>query len=78
MKRSILSILTVFIITLSAIAQPRLSSNKETHNFGQIGRKSRLLPARKVLSVQLLMPKPLVILKKRLVFTAMHNPVWYI
>ena len=36
MKRSILSILTVFIITLSAIAQPRLSSNKETHNFGQI------------------------------------------
>ena len=36
MKRSILSILTVFITTLSAIAQPRLSSNKETHNFGQI------------------------------------------
>ena len=111
MKRSILSILTVFIITLSAIAQPRLSSNKETHNFGQIewkhpvtveytitntGDKPLVLTnvttscacsvadwtkkpiAPGVLSVQLLMPKPLVILKKRLVFTAMHNPVWYI
>ena len=36
MKRSISFIITLFIITLSVIAQPRLSSNKETHNFGQI------------------------------------------
>lgn len=36
MKRSLLSIVTLFIVTLSAIAQPRISSNKETHTFGQI------------------------------------------
>ncbi len=36
MKRSISFIITLFIIASSAIAQPRLSSNKETHNFGQI------------------------------------------
>lgn len=36
MKRKSLSIITLFIATLSAIAQPRISSNKETHNFGQI------------------------------------------
>lgn len=36
MKRSLLLIITLFILSLSAIAQPRISSNKETHNFGQI------------------------------------------
>lgn len=36
MKRSILFIFSLFIVALAAIAQPRISSNKETHNFGQI------------------------------------------
>lgn len=36
MKRSLLSIFTLFVVTLVAVAQPRISSNKETHNFGQI------------------------------------------
>lgn len=36
MKRSLLFIFTLLIVTLAAVAQPRLSSNKETHNFGQI------------------------------------------
>lgn len=36
MKRSILAIITLCIVSLSAVAQPRISSNKETHNFGQI------------------------------------------
>lgn len=36
MKRSLLAIVTPFILTLSLFAQPRISSNKETHNFGQI------------------------------------------
>lgn len=36
MKRNILAIITLCIVSLSAVAQPRISSNKETHNFGQI------------------------------------------
>lgn len=36
MKRSLLSIFFLLTVTLTAFAQPRLSSNKETHNFGQI------------------------------------------
>ena len=36
MKRSLLSIFFLLIVTLAAVAQPRISSNKETHNFGQI------------------------------------------
>ena len=36
MKRSLLSILSLLTVTLAAVAQPRISSNKETHNFGQI------------------------------------------
>lgn len=36
MKRSILSIYTLFAVALAAVAQPRISSNKETHNFGQV------------------------------------------
>ena len=36
MKRSLLSILSLLAVTLAAVAQPRISSNKETHNFGQI------------------------------------------
>ncbi|MBC8592371.1 DUF1573 domain-containing protein [Oscillospiraceae bacterium N12] len=36
MKRSLFSIITLFFITLFVAAQPRISSNKETHNFGQI------------------------------------------
>ena len=36
MKRSLLFIFTLLTITLSAVAQPRISSNKETHHFGQI------------------------------------------
>lgn len=36
MKLSIFTIITLFIVSLSAVAQPRISSNKETHNFGQI------------------------------------------
>lgn len=36
MKRNLLLILALFTITLSALAQPRISSNKETHHFGQI------------------------------------------
>lgn len=36
MKRSLLFIYALFIVTLSAVAQPRISSNKETHHFGQI------------------------------------------
>ena len=36
MKRSLLSILTLLTVALAAVAQPRISSNKETHNFGQI------------------------------------------
>lgn len=36
MKRSLLSIFTLLTVALAAVAQPRISSNKETHNFGQI------------------------------------------
>lgn len=36
MKRSLLSIFSLFSITLAVVAQPRISSNKEVHNFGQI------------------------------------------
>ena len=36
MKRSLLSIFFLLIVTLAAVAQTRISSNKETHNFGQI------------------------------------------
>lgn len=36
MKRSLLSIFALLTVTLAVIAQPRISSNKETHNFGQI------------------------------------------
>lgn len=40
MKRSLLSIFFLLTLTLTAVAQPRISSNKETHNFGQIEWKS--------------------------------------
>ncbi len=40
MKRRLLSIFSLFTIALAAIAQPRISSNKEIHNFGQIEWKS--------------------------------------
>ena len=36
MKRTLLLIFTLLTVTLAAVAQPRISSNKETHNFGQI------------------------------------------
>ena len=36
MKRSLLSIFSLLTVALAAVAQPRISSNKETHNFGQI------------------------------------------
>lgn len=36
MKRSLLSILSLLTVALAAVAQPRIFSNKETHNFGQI------------------------------------------
>lgn len=36
MKRSLLSILSLLTVALTIVAQPRISSNKETHNFGQI------------------------------------------
>ena len=36
MKRSLLSIFFLLTVALAAVAQPRISSNKETHNFGQI------------------------------------------
>lgn len=36
MKRCLVFISTLLFVILSAVAQPRLSSNKETHNFGQI------------------------------------------
>lgn len=36
MKRSSLSIFFLLAVALTAVAQPRISSNKETHNFGQI------------------------------------------
>lgn len=36
MKRSLLSIFTLFTVAAAVVAQPRISSNKETHNFGQI------------------------------------------
>lgn len=36
MKRSLLSLFFLLAVTLSVVAQPRISSNKETHNFGQI------------------------------------------
>lgn len=36
MKRSLLSILSLLTVALAAVTQPRISSNKETHNFGQI------------------------------------------
>ncbi|MSL95943.1 hypothetical protein GKF01_17655, partial [Escherichia coli] len=32
MKRSLLSILSLLTVALAAVAQPRISSNKETHN----------------------------------------------
>lgn len=36
MKRSLLSIYTLFSVAVAVVAQPRISSNKEMHNFGQI------------------------------------------
>ncbi len=36
MKRSLFLIYISFLFTMGVVAQPRLSSNKETHNFGQI------------------------------------------
>ncbi len=36
MKRCLLSISTILFVIMSVVAQPRLSSNKETHIFGQI------------------------------------------
>lgn len=36
MKRRLLFIFSLLTVTLAAVAQPRISSNKETHNFGQI------------------------------------------
>ena len=36
MKRSLLFIFSLLTVALAAVAQPRISSNKETHNFGQI------------------------------------------
>ncbi len=36
MKRCLVFLSTTFFVILSMLAQPRLSSNKETHNFGQI------------------------------------------
>lgn len=36
MKYRLLLIIALFTVTLSVMAQPRISSNKETHNFGQI------------------------------------------
>ena len=36
MKRNILLIFSLLTITFSAMAQPRISSNKEKHHFGQI------------------------------------------
>ena len=36
MKRKLLLIYTLLTVALAAMAQPRLSSNKEMHNFGQI------------------------------------------
>lgn len=36
MKRSSLSIFSLLVVALTTVAQPRISSNKETHNFGQI------------------------------------------
>lgn len=36
MKRSLFLIITLLSVTLTAVAQPRISSNKEKHNFGQI------------------------------------------
>lgn len=40
MKRSLLSIFTLLTVALAVVAQPRISSNKEVHNFGQIEWKS--------------------------------------
>ena len=45
MKRSLLSILSLLTVALAAVAQPRISSNKETHNFGQIEWKRPVKPA---------------------------------
>lgn len=36
MKRNILLILSLLTVTLAVMAQPRISSNKEKHHFGQI------------------------------------------
>ncbi|EJX06243.1 secreted protein containing DUF1573 [gut metagenome] len=36
MKRNVLSIFFLLSVVLTAVAQPRISSNKETHDFGQI------------------------------------------
>ena len=36
MKRNLLSIFFLLIVTLAAVAQSRFSSNMLTHNFGQI------------------------------------------
>lgn len=36
MKRNVLSIIFLLSVALTAVAQPRISSNKETHDFGQI------------------------------------------
>ena len=36
MKRSLLFIFSLLTVALAAVAQPRISSNKETHNFGRI------------------------------------------
>lgn len=36
MKRTLISLYALAAVALTAVAQPRFSSNKETHNFGQI------------------------------------------
>ncbi|WP_455593230.1 DUF1573 domain-containing protein [Bacteroides sp.] len=36
MKRNIILLFSLLTVSLSAMAQPRISSNKETHHFGQI------------------------------------------
>ena len=43
MKRSLLFIFTLLTITLSAVAQPRISSNKETHHLDKSNGNVRFL-----------------------------------
>lgn len=43
MKRSLLFIFTLLTITLSAVAQPRISSNKETHHSDRLNGSVRFL-----------------------------------